>query len=76
MNLTIAVDDELLERARELARRQGTSLQDLLRNYLRSLVGDVPAEVVAAELLELMELHGGHSGGRRIGREEAYEDHS
>jgi len=73
MNLTISVDDDLLRRARDLARRRGVSLQDLLRDYLRSLAGDEPPEVVAEELLDLMDRHGGHSGGRRIGREEAYE---
>lgn len=74
MNLTISVDDGLLLRARELARRRGTSLQELLRDYLRGLVGERPGGVVADELLGLMEKHGGRSGGRRIRREEAYEE--
>ncbi len=74
MNLTISVDDELLRRAREHARHRGTSLQALLRGYLRGLVGDQPAESVAEELIGLMRTHGGHSGGQRILREDAYED--
>ena len=74
MNLTISVDDELLRRAREHARHRGTSLQELLRGYLRGLVGDQPAESVAEELIGLMRTHGGHSGGRKIPREDAYED--
>jgi len=74
MNLTISVDDDLLRRARELARRRGISVQELLRGYLESLVGDLPADEVKQELLALMEKRGGHSGGRRIGREEAYEN--
>jgi hypothetical protein len=74
MNVTISVDDELLRRARQHARQRGTSLQDLMRGYLRSLVGDLPAESVAEELIGLMRSHGGHSGGRRLSREEAYEE--
>ena len=73
MNLTISISDQLLERARELARRRGVSLQQLLREYLETLVGDTPAETVADELLDLMETHGGRSGGRRFTRADAYE---
>jgi hypothetical protein len=73
MNLTISIDDELLARARELARRRGVSLQELLRSLLRGLVGARPREAVARELMDLMERHGGRSGGRRIRREQAYE---
>jgi len=73
VNLTISVDDDLLRRARHLARQRGVSLQDLLRDYLRSLAGEEPGEAVAAELLDLMNRHGGRSGGRCIRRDEAYE---
>jgi len=73
MNLTIAVDDDLLESARDLARRRGTSLQELLREQLRTLVGQRQGADVAAELLELMRTHGGHSGGKPWTREDAYE---
>jgi hypothetical protein len=74
MNITIAVDDKVVERARELARRQGRSLQELVRDYLQTLVGDRPGSEVADELLALMERHGGRSGGRRFHRSDAYED--
>ncbi len=74
MNLTISVDDRVLERARRLARERGTSVQELLREYLMKLVGESSGEQAAAELLELMDKHGGHSGGRRFRREDAYED--
>ena len=73
-NLTISVDEELLQRARALARKQGTSLNALLRGYLENLVGQQPGEAVADELLMLMQDHGGRSGGRKIGRDELYED--
>ena len=73
-NLTISVDEDLLKRARSLARRQGTSLNALLRGYLEVLVGEQPGEVVADELLMLMHVHGGRSCGRKIGRDDLYED--
>ena len=73
-NLTISVDEDLLQRARALARKQGTSLNSLLRGYLENLVGEQPGEAVADELLMLMHEHGGRSGGRKIGRDELYED--
>jgi hypothetical protein len=73
-NITISVDEELARRAREVARRQGASLNALIRQYLESLAGEVPGDAVADELLDLMEEHGGHSGGRRVTREEASRD--
>ena len=73
-NLTISVDGDLLRRARALARKQGTSLNALLRGYLETLVGQQPGEAVADELLMLMHEHGGRSGGRKIQRDELYED--
>jgi hypothetical protein len=72
-NITVSIDEQLAIRAREVARRQGASLNALIRRYLETLAGDVPGEAVAGELLDLMLQHGGHSGGRRILRKEAYE---
>lgn len=73
MNLTISVEDELLERAREHARRRGISLQELIREQLRLLAGQRKASDVADELVELMTSSGGHSGGVKPRREDAYE---
>ena len=72
-NITLSADKHLLDRAREVARRQGTSLNELVRGYLRSLVGQESGMATADELLGLMETHGGHSAGRRWRREDAYE---
>ena len=72
-NITISVDEDLARRAREVARRQGSSLNALIRQYLESLAGVTPGEAVAEELLRLMNEHGGHSAGRRIVRDDAYE---
>ncbi len=73
MNLTINVDDRIVDRARKIAQSHGVSLQDLIRKYLEGVVGKGSPESVADELLALMTEHGGHSGGQRIRREDAYE---
>jgi len=39
-NLTIAIDDEVLRRARIRALEAGTSVNALLRSYLEAYVGD------------------------------------
>ena len=74
MNLTISVDADLLEKARKLASQRGTSVQELLRAHLEALVGVTSGKAAAEELLHLMQVHGGRSGGRRIDRQEAYEE--
>ena len=73
MNLTISVDDRLLERARALAKERGISLQDLIRSYLASITGERTPDDVADELLQLMRNSGGRSGGQRVTREDAYD---
>lgn len=74
MNLTIAIEDDLLQRARELARRRGVSLQQLIRDQLRTLAGERSGAEVASELLELMEEHGGRGRGERFRRDDVYEE--
>jgi len=73
MNLTISVDDDLLAKAREMARRQGTSVQEVIREHLVEYVGERSREDVAKELVERLRNTTGRSGGRKIHREEAYE---
>jgi len=73
MNLTITVDDELLERARTMAQSQGTSVQEVIRRHLAEYVGDRSREEVAKELVDRLRNTTGRSGGRKIHRDEAYE---
>jgi len=73
LNLTISVDDALLRKAREHARRRGVSVQEMLRGYLRSLAGEASPEAVAKELMDLMRRQPGNSGGRKVRRDDAYE---
>ena len=73
MNLTLSAEDELVEKARLAAQRQGTSLNDLVRQYLRSLAGETSGPAAGKELLALMQKQGGHSGGGlRTRRDDIY----
>ena len=76
VNLTIAIDDEVLARAREVARRRGVSLQQLIREHLEAMAGERSGDELARELFALMDETPGRSGGRRFRREEAYEGRS
>ena len=73
MNVTISIDDELAGRAREVARREGTTLNDLIRRHLETVAGHRGGAALAQELRQLWAEHPGHSGGRKVARDEAYE---
>lgn len=72
MNVTLSIDDQTLARARQLAQQRGTSLNQLIRNYLESLTAGDPAEVVA-DLEQAWQEEEGDSGGWKWNREEAYD---
>ncbi|HVV88318.1 MAG TPA: DUF6364 family protein [Kofleriaceae bacterium] len=72
MNITLSLDDQVVEKAREVARQQGKSLNALVREFLERLTGAQPGATTADELLQLMRKHGGRSGGKRIPRDAAY----
>lgn len=77
MNLTLSIDDQLVERAREAARRQGTSLQELVRAYVADLAGDT--RPVSSRLQALWTQSDAHLAAHppepfRWNREELYEE--
>ena len=61
-NLTLAIEDEVLETARTLARERGTTLNQLVRDHLAELVarGPAPRRGRAPEASDA----GGAGGGR------------
>jgi uncharacterized protein (DUF2267 family) len=73
MNVTISIDEELAARAREVARREGTTLNDIIRRHLETVAGRRSGASLAKELRQLWAEHPGHSGGRKVARDEAYE---
>jgi hypothetical protein len=79
MNLTLSVDDKLVEKARQVASRQGTSLQALVRQYIETLAGSREGLALVEHLEEHWReadklLRGNPPKNYRFDREELYED--
>jgi hypothetical protein len=73
MNVTIALNDELVARVREVAQRQGTTLNEIVRRQLELVAGRAPGDALAAELQALWAATSGRSGGRKFRRADAYD---
>jgi plasmid stability protein len=73
-NVTLAVDDDVLRRARIRALEQGTSVNALVRDYLESFAGKAPANEGLATFLELADRvsAGSGEGGRSWTRDDAH----
>ncbi|HKC60157.1 MAG TPA: DUF6364 family protein [Myxococcales bacterium] len=79
MNLTLSVDDRVVERARQVAARQGTSLQALVRQYLETLAGSREGAALVDRLEEQWREADEHlkqhpAKSYRFDRDELYED--
>ena len=73
-NLTIAIDEDLLRRARIRALEQGTSVNALLRDYLESFTGASNARRRAVDrLLVLSEASKSGRGDQRLTQDELHE---
>ena len=73
-NLTLKIDEKLLRRARIRALEQGTTVNELVRNYLSQYA--VPrADRLRAfrRFLEIAEKAKAGSGGRKLKRAELYD---
>jgi len=73
-NLTLKIDDKLLRRARIRALEQGTTVNELVRNYLSQYA--VPrADRMRAlrRFLEIAEESRASSGGRKLKRDDLYD---
>lgn len=73
-NLTIAVEDEVLKKARLKALEQGTSVNALLRDYLTHFAATRSAhEQAARDFLALAAKSKARRGSRRWTRDELHE---
>jgi hypothetical protein len=72
MNITLSIDEQLVERAREKLRATGKSINQEIREHLEHIIGD--DEHLTADL-EFLKTHSGlgDSKGWKWNREEAYE---
>jgi hypothetical protein len=71
-NLTLSLDDRLLEESREYARKHGTTLNGLIRDLLAKTVGQQPGAAFAAMVAEAKTMVLRSEGGP-LSREEAHE---
>ncbi len=73
-NVTLTVDEELLQAARIVAAREGRSLSDLLREQLRFLVDERGLRLRAlSEIEDLIDHPAGRAGMQLPRREELHE---
>lgn len=72
MNVTLSIDEQVVERAREKLRAVGKSINQEIREHLQRIAGD---EDLEADLEKFVKLSGlGDSKGWKWNREDAYEE--
>jgi hypothetical protein len=71
MNVTLSIDDQLVNKARKKAEALGKSLNQLIRDYLQTVAGGDDPE---RSIEEFKRLSGkGHSRGWRFNRDEIHD---
>lgn len=73
MTVTLSVDDAVILRAQRHADALGTSVNQLLREYLEQLAGSGNSDQDADEFERLSKLACGDSQGWKFKRDELYE---
>jgi len=73
MNVTLSIDDEVVRQARRRADLMGTSVNQLVREFLEQLAGRTDPAANAAEFEELSAKSRGNSRGWKFNREEVHE---
>ena len=73
-NLTLTVDEDLLREARAMAARRRTSVNEMVRGFLRDVVSQESRRLAAWERLQpLLDRHAVHLGRPRPSRDELHE---
>ena len=73
MNVTLSIDDEVIKKARRRAEAMGTSVNQLIRDYLEEFSGRTDPKADAAEFARLSKLSKGNSRGWKFKREEIHQ---
>lgn len=73
MNLTLSVDDHVIENARRHAKALGKSVNQLVREYLERLAGNSNREALLQEFREMSKHPIGDSKGWKFNRDEIHE---
>ncbi len=75
MNITLSADKKIIEKARMYARKQNTSLNNLVREYLKKITDHADADKAAEEFESIALEYGGKSGrDYKFNREEIYNE--
>jgi hypothetical protein len=73
VNVTLSVDDGIIHAARRRAEAMGTSVNQLVREYLEQLAGKTDPQADAAEFERLSRAAQGNSRGWKFNREELHD---
>ena len=73
VNITLSVDDEVVRKARLRAEAMGTSVNQLVREYLEQMSGKSDPDADAAEFERLSRSSSGDSRGWKFNRDELHE---
>lgn len=71
-NVTISLDEELINAGKRYAKLKGTSINELFREFLKSKVVGESSSNAAEDLMEALDLASGSSKGKKWTREDAY----
>ena len=72
VNITLSIDEQIVERARENLRATGKSINQEIRDHLQHIAGASGVESVVEKLRQLPPL--GNPDGWKWNREELYEE--
>lgn len=73
MNITLSVDEQVAQRAREAAQKMGKSLNQAVRDHLEQLAGGSRREQMWAQFEERCQQSPARLNGWRFNRDEANE---
>jgi hypothetical protein len=73
MNITLSIDDEVILLARRRAEAMGTSVNQMVRDYLEQLAGKSRPDEDADAFIRLSGLSQGNSNGWRFDRDELHD---
>jgi hypothetical protein len=73
MNVTLSIDDDVMSKARRRAEAMGTSVNQLIREYLEQFTGKTDPKEDAAEFERLSRISKGNSRGWKFNRDELHE---
>jgi replicative DNA helicase len=73
MNITLSIDDEIVRRARQRAESMGTSVNQVVRDYLQLFAGAGGSQALAEEFRSLSLAARGDRRGWKFDRDELHE---